>query len=97
ENTMAHAIKEVQRLLETACALFPTLRFMSTSDLARHFRERSALIERRTSARVHFLIRRLASISRLRKLAWLTGAILPASLAYVVTRPRNFEGTESIA
>ena len=97
ESTMAHAIEEMKRLLETACAMFPTLRFMSTTELVRHFRERSTLIERRTGARVHFMIRRLASISRLRKLAWMTGAILPASVAYVITRPRPIEGTESIA
>jgi hypothetical protein len=64
ESTMAHAIKEMKQLLEAACALFPTLRFMSTTELVRHFRERSALIERRTGARVHFMIRRLASLSR---------------------------------
>ena len=56
ERTTAHALDEMKRLLELACASFPTLRFMSTAELARHLRERSALVERRTRARVHFMI-----------------------------------------
>ena len=60
---------------------------MSTAELARHCRDRSALIERKTSTRVHFLIRRLAGVSRLRKLGWATGAAFPAWLAYLATRP----------
>jgi hypothetical protein len=90
ERAAQHAIDEVKRLLEIAGAEFPTLRFMSTADLARHGRDRSALVERRIRVRVHLLIRRLARISRLRKLAWVTGAAIPAWLTYVVTRPRVF-------
>jgi hypothetical protein len=90
ERATEHAIDEVKRLLEIASAEFPTLRFMSTADLARHSRDRSALVEPQIRTRLHFLIRRVASISRLRKLAWATGAAIPAWLAYVVTRPRGF-------
>ena len=56
----------------------------------RHSRDRSGLVERQIRTRLHFLIRRVAGISRLRKLAWATGAAIPAWLAYVVTRPRGF-------
>jgi len=91
ERAMQHALGEVKQLLEGARAAFPALRFMSTAELARHCRDRSALIERKTSTRVHFLIRRLAGVSRLRKLAWATGAAFPAWLAYLATRPSSEE------
>jgi hypothetical protein len=90
EHEVQHALDEVKQLLEKARAAFPKLRFMSTSELARHLRERSSLVERRTRTRVHFLIRRLAGVSRLHKLAWATGAALPALLTYIITRPRHF-------
>lgn len=88
ERSAARALDEVALLLETACARFPDLRFMSTAELARHYRDRTDLIATRMSARVHFLLRRLAEISRLRKLAWITGALLPAWLAYRLTAGR---------
>ena len=90
ESTAQRALDEVKHLLDAAREAFPTLRFMSTAELARHSRDRAGLVERRTTARIHFLIRRLAAVSRLRKLAWATGAALPALLAYLVTRPRDF-------
>jgi len=89
ERATQHALGEVKQLLEAAGAAFPALRFMSTAELARHCRDRSPLIERKNSTRVHFLIRRLAGVSRLRKLAWATGAAFPAWLAYLATRPRR--------
>jgi hypothetical protein len=91
ESAMQRALGEVKQLLEGARAAFPALRFMSTAELARHCRDRSALIERKTSTRVHFLIRRLAGVSRLRKLGWATGAAFPAWLAYLATRPSSEE------
>jgi hypothetical protein len=81
----------VKQLLEGARAAFPALRFMSTAELARHCRDQSVLIERETSTRLHFLIRRLAGVSRLRKLAWATGAAFPVWLAYLATRPSSEE------
>jgi hypothetical protein len=96
ERALEQALGEVKRLLEGAGAIFPALRFMSTAELVRHCRDRSALIERKTSARLHFLIRRLAGVSRLRKLAWATGAALPAWLAYLATRPRRSEKAQSL-
>jgi hypothetical protein len=66
---------------------------MDTAQLARHYRDRSDLVETRTGARIHFLLRRLAKISRLRKLAWATFIILPAWLAYLVTHPVALRGS----
>jgi pimeloyl-ACP methyl ester carboxylesterase len=88
EASTQTALDEVRRLLEIAQEEFPTLRFMSTATLARECRDDAALVERRIGTRVHLFIRRLASISRLRKLAWATGAAIPAWLIYVATRPR---------
>jgi hypothetical protein len=82
-----HALDELTGLLKAALSAFPGLRFMSTAELAQQYREQSALVEGRVGARFHFFIRRLAGVSRLRKLAWATGAALPAWLAYVLTRP----------
>jgi hypothetical protein len=95
ERALQHALDEVKLLLEAARADVPAVRFMSTAELARHCRERSPLVEQRWRVRVHFLIRRLAEVSRLRKLAWATGAALPALLAYVLTRPLHFSPVES--
>jgi hypothetical protein len=81
------AFAELRRLLEIACNQFWNIRFMSTAELAAQLREPSDLVDRRLITRVHFLLRRIGENTRLRKLAWLTGVIVPAWLAYVVTRP----------
>jgi hypothetical protein len=81
------ALDELRALLESAVAGFPSLQFMSTAELARSYRDGSSLIESRIGTRLHFFIRRLTEVSGLRKLAWLTGAALPACLAYLLTRP----------
>jgi hypothetical protein len=78
---------ETRRLLELACERFPDLHFMDTGTLASHLRNREELTEARATARLHFALRRLAEIPRLRKLAWITGAIAPAWLAYRLTAP----------
>jgi hypothetical protein len=96
ERAMQHALDEVKQLLEAARGAFPSLRFMTTAELARRCRERSTLVERKASTRVHFLIRRLAGVSRLRKLAWATGAAFPAWLAYLATQPRTPEEAQPL-
>ena len=88
------ALDELRKLSQAALAAFPALRFMSTAELAQQYRERLPLVENRAPARLHFFIRRLAEVSRLRKLAWATGAALPALLAYVLTRPGDFVAAE---
>jgi hypothetical protein len=88
ERLAQRALDEVTGLLTAACAKYPGMLFMSTAELARHYRDRSDLVASRIGARVHFLLLRLAEISRLRKLAWATGVVLPALLAYLATSKR---------
>jgi hypothetical protein len=93
ERPTQRALEEVTRLLDAACAQFADIQFMDTASLARNYRDRSDLVETRIGTRIHFLLRRLAKISRLRKLAWATCIILPAWLAYLVTRPVALRGS----
>ena len=93
ERQAERTLEEVTRLLDAACAQFSDIRFMDTAELAQHYRDRSDLVDMRISARIHFLLRRLAKISRLRKLAWATCIILPAWLAYLITRPVALQGS----
>jgi len=86
--TAERAIDEFSRFLGEVMARLPNVRFMSTAELAAHFRDVSQMVETRTLPRLHFLLRRLSGIPRLRKLAWITGAIIPVGLAYAITRPR---------
>jgi hypothetical protein len=93
EQPTQRALEEVARLLDAACVQFSDIQFMDTAELAQHYRDRSDLVETRIGARIHFLLRRLANISRLRKLAWATFIILPAWLAYLITRPVALRGS----
>jgi len=80
------AIRELDRLFALALRAFPNLLFLSTEELASQMRRGDPrLIERRLSARLHIWLRRSWSISRLRKLACLTGVIVPAWLLYAST------------
>ena len=88
EEKREHALQETRNLLAAVLREFPTVRFIDTATLGRAFRERDpSLLITHTSARFHLWVRRLASINRLRKLAWLTGLALPAALLYRLTRP----------
>ncbi|MGH8631853.1 MAG: hypothetical protein ACREU7_13965, partial [Burkholderiales bacterium] len=64
----ARALGELDRLLSSALASFPNLRFMSSAELARHYRDGSPLLERRYAPQLHCVISRLAETSSLRKL-----------------------------
>jgi len=88
---------ELRKLLERAVAIFPTVHFMSTASLAETMSGHSPLVDRRFGARVHAMIRRIAAISRLRKLGWLTGVAIPVVLAYAATWPWRCGGTRSMA
>lgn len=84
------AIRELDRLFSIALQRFPEVQFLPTEELAlRMSRHDPNLVERRLGVRLHFWLRRLWEITRLRKLGWLTGAILPAWLVYVSTRPKS--------
>jgi hypothetical protein len=69
ESMARRTCDELSRLLESACARFPDIRFMSTAELARQYRDRTDLVATGLASRIHFLLRRLAASSRLRKLA----------------------------
>lgn len=86
ETSVRGAIEELRRLLEAACAGFPRLHFMSTAELADHYRGPTSLVASDIGSRLHVFLRRLATHSRLRKLAWITGAILPAWVVFAATR-----------
>jgi hypothetical protein len=76
------SLAELGRLLTLVLQRYPQLRFVSTEELARALKDRaSSLVDRRPAARVRAFLLRVAAVSRLRKLAWLTGLALPAALA----------------
>ena len=80
------AIGELDRLLAMALRAFPDVRFFSTEELALSMRRKDPrLVERRLTMRLHLWLRRLWGVSRLRKLACLTGLIVPAWLLYVAS------------
>jgi len=78
------ALRETELLLRLVVERFPRIRFMSTSELAGAMtRIDPDLVERGLAPRIKFWLLRAAQIPRLRKLAWLSGAIVPAWLAYL--------------
>jgi hypothetical protein len=83
----ADAFAEVRRMLTRALEAFPTLRFMSTHELATALRRRDpSLVASDLRSRVHAWLNRLTESSRLRKLAMLTGLAAPAALLVLLTR-----------
>lgn len=80
------AASELDRLLGAARRSFASLKFMSTAELGRSYRDGGPLVDRRLAPRLHCLVSRLARNTRLRKLAWLTGLAVPAALVWSVTR-----------
>ncbi|MEP7207730.1 MAG: glycosyl hydrolase, partial [Casimicrobiaceae bacterium] len=80
------SLLEIDTLLRRSLEHFPGLAFMSSEELARRLRDRDGdLVDTSMSRRLHVALRRLAEISRLRKLAIVTGAILVAWLLYALT------------
>ena len=81
----ADALRETELLIRSAVERFPHIRFMSTAELAGAMIQSDAQLgERSLAPRVKVWLLRAAQIPRLRKLAWLSGAIFPAWLAYLV-------------
>ncbi len=87
EGDARKALEETRLLLAAACRRHPNLMFMSTEELAASLQRGAALVDHRLRTRIHYLLRRLGTISRLRKLAWLTGAALVGAAASTLTRP----------
>ena len=83
------AVAELGRMLRLVVDRFPDVLFMSTLELAEGIRQLDPqLIERSMVRRLHVWVARLREIPRIRKIAWLTGAILPAWVLFVATAPR---------
>ena len=77
------ALRETELLLRSVVERFPGIRFTSTAELASAMaRADPDLIERSFPTRIRTWFARSIRIPRLRKLAWLSGAILPAWLIY---------------
>ena len=93
----AHAaVKELERMLKLVVERFPDVLFMSTLELARGIRKVDPeLIEQSMIRRLHVWIARLREIPRIRKVAWMTGAALPAWALFVITAPRIARGAEA--
>jgi hypothetical protein len=88
EAQCRQSLGQLQELLDAALRRWPGLAFLSPDTLARLYREQPPdwCVQGR-AARLHVCLRRLRTVSRLRKLSWLTGFALPAVLAGVLTGP----------
>jgi len=86
EETKNRALEELGRLLRVAVKNYPDLVFCSSGELATILKNRDPdWLEARVSRRLHVWIMRLGELPRLRKLAWLTGWIVPAGLLWRLT------------
>lgn len=81
EQKQKESLAELDRLLSFAQKNLPSLRFVSSEELAMQFRTGAGeLLEKRLPARMEAWINRATQIGRLRKLAWATGLVFPAFL-----------------
>jgi hypothetical protein len=77
------ALRETERFLHAALERFPGVRLMSTAELAGAIaREDADLVEKRLAPCIKAWLAKAAQVPELRKLAWLSGAILPAWALY---------------
>jgi hypothetical protein len=80
------SLEQIKCLLQGALNAYPSLAFLSTGELARILKNRDPeWVEQRLRRRLHVWITRLGELPRLRKLAWLTGWILPVGLLWQMT------------
>ena len=86
EEQNRQGFAELERLLQRAVEKNPKLAFLSSLELARLLKNRAPeWLELRFHRRLHIWIMRLGELPRLRKLAWLTGWIVPAGLLWRLT------------
>lgn len=86
EEKKKHALDELGQLLRMSLARVPDLAFISSEKLAMILKHRDPeWLELRFRRRLHVWISRLGELPRLRKLAWLTGWILPFGLLWRLT------------
>jgi hypothetical protein len=79
-------LARLDELLCTALQRWPGLAFLSPAALARIYADHPAeWCASGLGARLHLLLRRLGTVPRLRKLAWLTGLAVPAALVRAFT------------
>lgn len=82
------SLERLEELLLDAARRWPELVFLAPEVLAGIYRERpEEWCANGLGARLYLLLRRLTMVSRLRKLAWLTGLVLPAALVHALTAP----------
>ncbi|MGB5339052.1 MAG: glycosyl hydrolase [Gammaproteobacteria bacterium] len=80
------SLEQIKSLLQGALIAWPSLAFLSTRKLASILKNRDPeWVELGLRRRLHVWIRRLGEFPRLRKLAWLTGWIVPAGLVWKLT------------
>jgi hypothetical protein len=80
------SLEKITSLLQDALITWPSLAFLSTGKLAMILKNRDPeWVEQGLRRRLHVWIRRLRELPRLRKLAWLTGWIVPAGLVWKLT------------
>ena len=80
------ALDELEQLLRISLAEFPNLAFLSSGELATILKNQDPKwLVLRFRHRLHIWITRISELPRLRKLAWLTGWIVPAGLLWRLT------------
>ncbi len=98
EEKSERSFSQLAELFQMALGRFPDLRFVPTAQLVEKFQTGDQdLIQTRFSIRLHYWLRRLSEISRLRKLAWLSGAIIPVWIVYRLSMPSTNEPSEYAA
>ena len=80
------SLEQIKILLQGVLIAWPSLAFLSTGKLAKILIDRDPeWVEQGLRRSLHVWIRRLRELPRLRKLAWLTGWIVPAGLVWKLT------------
>ena len=80
------SLEQIKSLLQDALIDYPSLAFLSTGKLARILKNHDPeWVEQSLRRRLHVWIRRLRELPRLRKLAWLSGWIVPVGLVWKLT------------
>lgn len=86
EQQRTRALAALRELLTRVLENHPRLSFLSTEKLAQILRHRDPeWVEQEPGCRLHVWLNRLGDFTRLRKLAWLSGLIVPAWLVWKLT------------
>jgi len=83
---LRQSLEQVSALLQGALSVHPSLAFLTTEKLASILKTHDPeWMEKRLARRLHVRLTRLRQYTRLRKLAWVTGWIVPAFLLWKLT------------